>query len=83
MHTMAKIQDIEYAIKLMQRNSNINKIDFELDVDSFVGYDDDGVEYEADAVEINGELVPDLDTVCETGQTMMDYDYKRGAFSIV
>ena len=74
MHTMAKIQDIEYAIKLMQRNSNINKIDFELDVDEFCGYDSDGVEYRAEVKEVDGEKVPDLDTVYETGLTMMDYD---------
>jgi hypothetical protein len=52
-------------------------IDWELDVDRFVGYDSDGVEYEAEIIEVDGEKVPDLDSVCETGLTIMSYDWTR------
>ena len=50
---------------------------FELDEKRFVGYDGDGVEWEAEQIEIDGEIVPNLETVERTGLTLMSYDAKK------
>lgn len=50
---------------------------FELDEKRFVGYDGDGVEWEAEQIEIDGEIVPNLETVERTGLTLMSYDWTR------
>ena len=77
--TAKEAEDYVYAMWVQKYRQGVEMlnnivIEWELDVDEFCGYDSDGVEYRAEVKEVDGEKVPDLDTVYETGLTMMDYD---------